>query len=193
MLQKYLFLIILIIIIVVITEGGRTSHYSPRFLFQSHIHIHSFIWGMVLESSWASHEAEGFRGEWVRHGVCHLITAVFIFVSPSLLLSYCLCMLQPTLLQPLLVTLPSGKTIFMLISLQYAFLGQTGRYCWLQLLSGFIMKSSIFFGARRIMDWERFSENISFSLPLQTAHVFESCTANLWLIWLLLWYMLWAL
>lgn len=88
--------------------------------------------------------------------------------------------------QPFLVTLTSGKMIFMLISLRYAFLGQTG------LLSGFFMKSSIFFWVRRIIDWERLSENIKFSLPLQTTHVFESCTANLWLIWLLFWYMLWT-
>lgn len=39
----------------------------------------------------------------------------------------------------------------------------------------------------------RLSENIKFSLFLQTAHVFESYTANLWLIWLLFWYMLWTL
>lgn len=162
MLQKYLFLKILIFIIVVTTEGGRTSHYSPRFLFQSHICIHSFIWGMVFENSCASHEAEGLRGERVRHRVCHLVTAAFVLISPSLPLSYCLCMLQPTLLQPFLGTLTSGKTIFMLISLQYAFLGQTGTYCWLQLLSGFIMKSRILFWARRIIDWEGFQRIWSF-------------------------------
>lgn len=63
---------------------GKTSHYFPRFLFQSHISIHSFIWGMVFESSCASHEAEGCRGEQVRHSVCRLVFISYLssFLSP---------------------------------------------------------------------------------------------------------------
>lgn len=74
---------------------------------------------------------------------------------------------------------------------QYVFLGQSGSYGWLQLLRCFIMKSRILLWARRIMDLERFLGHIKFWHPLQTARVFESCTTNLWFIWLLFWYMLW--